>query len=777
MRDPRNAFTTSGPNAFTASGPNAASNVPGPEAASPARSRVGGLIPVVAAAVLAAVGGLAFTPLADVRALAVVPFAAVIPALLALAVRRWTLPVAVAGWFAAGVPLALAFGTGPASVPDTIRGGLVDGFRTALTSALPLPATPAVLFWIFTLVWWAAYWATRAARVGGTPGLVLLPPGLVLLTGTAFGIAAPGRGLPAAPLFAGTAVVVLAARGCTAPRRAPARDGTAPPRGAVGSGAAARRGAATAVTSVIVVCGAVVAAGRLPYAGERPAFDPRALVHQPVRTERQISPLALAALWAAEPPRPLFRVDTGTPVNQRLAVFDGYDGRDWSSSASYTRAGTRLPDGAPVSGRTLRETVTVGGLELAWLPAPDRPVGVTGALVGVDRATGVLVTADGRSADGLRYTVTSRTPSLSVARAAGAAPASGPDLAADLRVPPDVPLSIVRDADRLSPPGAAPYQRLLALQEHLRSRYRYDVRAAPGRTAGHLHFFYDKSHRGTADQFATVFALMARHLGIPARIAVGFAPGHATGPDRYEVTTGDVVVWPEVALRGLGWVPFYPLPRPSAGAATVGRSVGESPERAALDRAVAAAPARHLAPTGTARPSPAGKTGSPGRTAGYAWAVTAVLVVIGIGYLTAGRIVRVSVRRRRRSGGPYEQVVGAWQEATEQLARLPGMAGLTALTTDEVTERAIRSLGREATAELAGLAGRLSAAVFSPRPPDAADAAAAWLAAARLRAMAEGRIGHRQRLRDFTRPPWTVWRSARRRGPLPTARIPVDEEA
>jgi hypothetical protein len=113
-------------------------------------------------AALAGVAGLAFVPLAEPRALVVVPFAAILPTAITVIARgRGSLLVALAGWIAAGLPLALTFGTGPGSVPQVVRGGLVDGFRMALTEALPLPATPAVLFWIFTLVWWAAYWAAR----------------------------------------------------------------------------------------------------------------------------------------------------------------------------------------------------------------------------------------------------------------------------------------------------------------------------------------------------------------------------------------------------------------------------------------------------------------------------------------------------------------------------------------------------------------------------------------------------------------------------------------
>jgi hypothetical protein len=176
------------------------------------------------------VAGLAFVPLAEPRTLTVVPFAAILPTAITVIARgRGSLPVALAGWVAAGLPLALTLGTGPGNIPEVVRGGLVDGFRMALTEALPLRATPAVLFWIFTLVWWAAYWAARATDPRVTPLLALLPPGLVLVTGVAFGASQPGRGLPVAALFAGVAAFLLAVRGGRSLRRtlvpSPSRPG------------------------------------------------------------------------------------------------------------------------------------------------------------------------------------------------------------------------------------------------------------------------------------------------------------------------------------------------------------------------------------------------------------------------------------------------------------------------------------------------------------------------------------------------------------------------
>ncbi|GLY80497.1 DUF3488 and transglutaminase-like domain-containing protein [Actinoallomurus iriomotensis] len=690
----------------------------------------------VLTAALAGVAGLAFVPLCTARVLLVVPFAAVL-ATATVAVRRGSLPVAVAGWLAAGLPLSLALGTGGAGLPEVVRGGLVDGFRMALTQALPLPATPAVLFWVFTLVWWAAYWAARAADPRVTPLLALLPPGLVLLTGIGFGVSQPGRGLPVAALFAGLAVVLLAVR----------------------SGLGLRRILVAAVTCAAVVLGALTTAAWLPYEGKRPVFDPRALVHPPERLERQLNPLAYASLWAAEPPRRLLTLTTAAPVNQRLAVFDHYDGLDWSSGASYVPVGSRLPAGGR-PGRSVRESVAVDDLPLAWLPSPDRPTEVSGTLVRVDRTTGVLTTAGGHAATGLRYRVTAAVPGLTAREAADATPAYGPSYADTLDVPANVPPSIVADADRLTQDAASPYQRLLTLQDRLRTQDRYDVRAAPGRTVGHLHFFYDKSHRGTADQFATVFALMARHLGFPTRIAVGFTPGHPVGGGRYEVTTADVVVWPEVALRGLGWVPFYPVPRAGDGGGTIGRSVGEPPERAALDQAVAARGTGATPhPSAAARPSPPPSGGAVYRW----WPVAALPLLLLAGYLLPGPVTRALTRQRRRSGTPYEQVVGAWQETVDALARLPGTGDLTTSTAEEVTEHTRGRLGDAAGTHMESLARHLSASVFSGRPAGEADAAAAWLIATRMRTLVDGRITRAQRLRELVRPPW-----ARRTAPKGT---------
>ncbi len=89
--------------------------------------------------------------------------------------------------------------------------------------------------------------------------------------------------------------------------------------------------------------------------------------------------------------------------------------------------------------------------------------------------------------------------------------------------------------------------------------------------------------QGYCVHFASAMALLAREAGIPSRIAVGYAPGVATGesigavesgaPDMfgatakpsgalkgYTVSGQQAHAWPELYITGIGWVPFEPTP-------------------------------------------------------------------------------------------------------------------------------------------------------------------------------------------------------------------------
>src|SRR5690606_24406395 len=66
---------------------------------------------------------------------------------------------------------------------------------------------------------------------------------------------------------------------------------------------------------------------------------------------------------------------------------------------------------------------------------------------------------------------------------------------------------------------------------------------------------------GDGEQYAAAMALMAREMGLPARVVMGFVPEAPAGPDDAVTLTGaDVEAWVEVELAGHGWVPFDPTP-------------------------------------------------------------------------------------------------------------------------------------------------------------------------------------------------------------------------
>ena len=61
--------------------------------------------------------------------------------------------------------------------------------------------------------------------------------------------------------------------------------------------------------------------------------------------------------------------------------------------------------------------------------------------------------------------------------------------------------------------------------------------------------------RGYCTHYATAFALLARGLGVPSRVALGYAPSsERDASGNYVVTMSDLHAWAEVWFDGIGWV-------------------------------------------------------------------------------------------------------------------------------------------------------------------------------------------------------------------------------
>ena len=112
--------------------------------------------------------------------------------------------------------------------------------------------------------------------------------------------------------------------------------------------------------------------------------------------------------------------------------------------------------------------------------------------------------------------------------------------------------------------AATDYDKAARLELFLLTSYPYDLNVEP-LPAGHdaVDFFLFEQQAGYCAHFATSMAVMARHVGLPARVTVGYLPGFIdpmTGA--HIVRVGDAHAWVEIHFREHGWVAFDPTPRP-----------------------------------------------------------------------------------------------------------------------------------------------------------------------------------------------------------------------
>lgn len=104
------------------------------------------------------------------------------------------------------------------------------------------------------------------------------------------------------------------------------------------------------------------------------------------------------------------------------------------------------------------------------------------------------------------------------------------------------------------------YDRLSAIENYLRSEYRYDLEVGePADDKDVVDYFLFESRRGFCDHYASAMVVLARSIGIPARLASGYAAGtYDYEQGRYVVRASDAHSWPEAYFPGIGWVPFEP---------------------------------------------------------------------------------------------------------------------------------------------------------------------------------------------------------------------------
>ncbi len=594
-----------------------------------------------------------------------------------------------AGVTAVGVLLLAMAGGYLVSGSGTVE-ALTDALPRLLTAPRPAPATPellapgVLLVVVVTLAVSLSVLGNGRALLAPAAGAAVLYVSAALLTAGQ----ADRRGLVALAMVAmiGMGWLVIDRAG-----RRTKRAFLAPPAGVL---------AALAALALL--------AGLLPLAQP---FEPRDLVTPPVDDLSVASPLPQLSSWAAEGETELFRV-RGPEVPIRLVALADYTGATWRAASLYGQLGAVAPADLPDGVRTVATEldVTISGLAGPWLPTAGRPVATSADAV-VDPDSGSLVLPKGVQ-PGLRYTVRSRIDAPDDRDLLGA----GVPAAERYLELPGLPFSLAEYARRTIANARTPFERAVAIEDVVRTGRRTDAKAPVGSSYARLETFLFGATGtagagvGTAEQFATAFAVLARAIGLPTRVVVGFRPVPAGDGGETVIRAGDATAWPEVYFSGWGWVSFDPTP----GSSGVGSDT--SSKRAVINRLATPPPTTTTTPPTSGAsvlpppvPTPTAAAGAtPGSSSGAPWLGLLVLIgAIPVSLTVVSGSLRAARRARLRRAGP----IGAWSYVLDYLL----LAGRTPAPHQPAPDIA-RTLApiAPAAAPLANLADR---AAFAPGPP------------------------------------------------------------
>ncbi len=602
--------------------------------------------------------------------------------LLAVALRRLRVGPGVATVVSLGsavlaltwlfVPETSAYGlpTGDtlAAVGDLVR----SSFGDFADQVAPVPASDGFLLTLAAVLWVFVTFADTSALRYRAPVQAIIP---YLATVVASGVLARD-----AARVGSTAVFALGLAVYAVTQRALVASATRWRHGDARSGVRAVALGASALAVAVLVVG-VALAPLLP--GDDEAVVDLRTLGRGEGPRTVVSPfVGVTSLLGERSDEVVFTVGADEASYWRLTALEQYDPERsiWTSRGTYRSTDGDLGEASP--GRPLTQEVRIATLGGLWLPAAFQAVDVTGDVaVGVDPESSSLIARDDSATPGTTYRVTSALRVVDPAALATtpAAPTNPTTLAAD-----GLSDEVRRTALAAVAGRDGPYQQALALQDWLRgpgATYdtAVDYRGESDPVAAFL-----STRRGFCQQFASAYALMARAVGLPSRVAVGFTPGDrlADDPTRFVVRGRHAHAWPEVQLPGVGWVAFEPTP---------GRGDPQGTGWTGVDAAQAEPPAAQAATTSTPSTTTADRPTTPpdtqaeldasaesepadpgagdpgGTTGGTRRAGLLVLVTLALGAM-AGLVVtrwrRSSRRRRARQDPDVGPIAIAWEDVT-----------------------------------------------------------------------------------------------------------------
>ncbi|MEZ7128485.1 transglutaminaseTgpA domain-containing protein [Nonomuraea sp. AD125B] len=448
------------------------------------------------------------------------------------------------------------------------------------------------------------------------------------------------------------------------------------------------------------------------------------------------------------------------PRYLRIYALDTFDGQQFGMTKPKGAVANRtdngpLPEPPGLTGRTDVTNVTtdieisdqVAELMFLPLPYPPREIQVDGDWRADVDTLMVFSTRD--EAAGLGYRVLTSEPaptrelleSLPFDR-----DAVDPRF---LALPEDLPAEIRALPRRIVGEVSSPYEAAVKLQKWFTEDggFTYNLRTQ-GHSTSALADFLLHSRTGYCEQFAASMAVLARLMGIPARVAIGYTGGSVVG-GRWQVGTNDSHSWPELYFEGVGWLPFEPTPsgslgqgsaRPPAYSVPAPESTGDS--STPTPGATSSAGSDEIAPGSQQNPravdresqllpggAPAPEESSPviGKVAlGLAGLLLVLLIPAAARVVTRNRRIRALDRQpaqpsdgvtARATAGRAPSVTAAWAELDDVLYDY-GLARHASETPRALARRLVQQyeFGADAAAALSAIASAVERVLFARDP-------------------------------------------------------------
>lgn len=584
------------------------------------------------------------------------------------ALRRTRLPaLAVSGVELAVVILVLTVTflrdsalLGVIPVPATVEEAVNltgTAFEEIFYSAAPMVASPALSF---VIVGAAGLFTVAIDHIALTARMPLLA-GIALFTVSLI----PALTVPSAvdlwsfALLAAAMLLLLRADTRAREPRGPSTPGNAAVALAVG--------AAAVVIAVVVTPALPQPLPRVVTGSGASGIDATLSLGEDLRRPDQVEVLRM-------------RTDAPLPPYLRVATLSEFTGgvwqpdRTWSLPLASDAALGEVQAATGVEVVDYATTIDIVSLSSPWLPVPFPATRIEG-LEGEWNAMPLNRTVVGGNGatQGQSYVVRTSVPepTLEQIRAADADPSRVRDAASQL--PADLPSVIAESAAAVTAGAASDYDALVALQSWFRGPlFRYSLDAPveegfDGSGADAVAAFLEQKE-GYCVHYASAFALMARTLGMPARIVVGYLPGVNTstleeGQTVRSVLSGQLHSWPEVFFEGIGWVPFEPTN--SLGTATNFGADRPDPAATSATPTPTASAGTTPSPTPTASSRPEDLDAQDAATTlpvqrnatTTAWVL---LVALAVGLLAAPAAVGASRRRRMRDAAGSGDAGAAW---------------------------------------------------------------------------------------------------------------------